>query len=179
MRSTRAELGVRSDLARATRLLVLPTLGLGIVVAFIPGRAELAIRVYALLLCGVAVVLMVAALRRAYPRATPLRRPAQRRNERRELPGALARLEQEVALGVAGSFDLHHRLRPRLRELASELLALRRGIDLDSEPETARARLGDETWDLVRRERARPEDRLARGIPISELARVVESLERS
>ena len=170
---------MRSDLVRAARLLVLPTLGLGLAVAFIPGRAALAIRVYALLVCGVALVLMVAALRRAYPRATPLRRPGQPRSERRELPGALARLEQEVALGIAGSFDLHHRLRPRLRELASELLVMRRGIELDTEPETARAKLGDETWDLVRRERARPEDRLARGIPILELARVVESLERS
>jgi hypothetical protein len=170
---------VKSDLARATRFLVLPTVGLGFAVVFTPGRAALAIRVYALLLCGAALVLMVAALRRAYPRATPLRRPAKRRSDRREIPRALARLEQEVALGVAGSFDLHHRLRPRLRELATELLALRRGIELDTEPETAQAKLGDETWDLVRRERAPPEDRLARGIPISELGRVVESLERS
>ena len=170
---------MRSDLVRAARFLVLPTLGLVFVVAFTPGRAALAIRVYALLLCGVALVLMVSALHRAFPRATPLRRPAKRRNERREVPGALARIEQEVALGVAGSFDLHHRLRPRLRQLASELLAMRRGIELDDEPETARARLGDETWDLVRRERAQPKDRLARGIPISELTRVVESLEQS
>ena len=80
-------------------------------------------------------------------------------------------------LGVARAFDLHFRLRPRLRGLASELLASRRGITLDAEPERARTALGDETWELVREDRPPPEDRIARGIPIRDLARVVESLE--
>jgi hypothetical protein len=121
---------------------------------------------------------MVSALRRAYPPAASLRPRRGPRAQRREVPGTLARIEQEVALAVAGSFDLHHRLRPRLRGLAIDLLAARRGIALDGDPERARSALGDETWELVRPDRPPPEDRRARGIPIQDLDHVVESLER-
>jgi hypothetical protein len=170
---------VRRDLWRAGKFLVLATVGLAAVAAFLPGRIEPAVRVYALVLCGAGLVLMVAALRRSYAPASPLRPATERRaRERREVPGTLGRLEQEAALGVAGSFDLHHRLRPRLRGLASELLASRHAVSLDEEPERAGALLGEETWELVRADRPAPEDRQARGLPINELRRVVESLER-
>lgn len=166
------------DLKQAARLLVAPTLALLLVVAFLPGRASLALRIYALVLSGAALVLVLRALRRAYPRETPLRGRSGRPDPPRTVPGMLARLEQETALGVASSFDLHFRLRPRLRTLASELLASRRGVLLDESPEEARALLGDEAWGLVRADRPAPEDRLARGLAINDLGRVVESLER-
>ena len=170
---------MRRDLGRAAKLLLLPTLGLAAVIAFVPGRTEPAIRVYALVLCGAGLVVLVAALRRSYAPSRPLRAGAKRRGGgRRQVPGLLGRLEQETALGVAGSFDLHHRLRPRLRTLASGLLAARRGASLDDEPERMRALVGEETWELVRADRPAPEDRLARGLAIKELRRVVESLER-
>jgi hypothetical protein len=170
---------VRSDIVRTGKLLLLPTAGLLAVVAFVPGRTELAVRIYALVLCGAALLLLLGVLRRAYAPVTPLRgrvKPA--RLGRRDTPGSLARIEQEVALGIAGAFDLHHRLRPRLRTLAAELLATRRGISLNGAPERARDLLGDETWELVREDRPPPEDRQARGLPINELRDVVESLER-
>lgn len=169
---------MRRDLIRVVRLLVPATIALVAVVAFVPGRAELAIRLYALLLSAVVLALTVSALRRSYGAAAPLRRPAKRRPERREIPGTLGRLEQETALGVAGSFDLHHRLRPRVRALARDLLATRRNVSIDRDAEHARRALGEETWGLVRDDRPPPVDRLARGIPISELTRVVESLEK-
>jgi len=170
---------VRRDLVRAGRLLILPTLAVLAVIAFVPGRTELVIRVYALALCGVALALMVAALRRAYPRATPLRPQRRRRGPTsRDSPAMLARLEQEVALGAAGSFDLHHHLRPRLRTIAAELLTARRRVSLDGNQPEARALLGEEAWELVRNDRPRPEDRLARGAPPDVLGRVVTSLER-
>jgi hypothetical protein len=78
---------------------------------------------------------------------------------------------------MAGSFDLHYRLVPRLRSIASGLLESRRRIALERQPEAARAALGETTWSLVRLDRAAPDDRLARGIPPAELARVVDSLE--
>jgi len=168
---------VRRDLAAAIRLLVLPTLALAVVVAFLPGRLSLAIRLYGLVLCAVALGLALAALRRTYPRAAPLRRPVTRTVPRRTPPPSLARLEHETAIGVAGSFDLHHRLRPRLRLLAQGVLATRRRVSLDGEPEAARRAIGEETWELVRSDRPPPEDRLARGLSVSELGRVVESLE--
>jgi hypothetical protein len=79
---------------------------------------------------------------------------------------------------VAGAFDLHHRLRPRLRTIAQGVLSTRRRVSLDDEPTAARAALGDDTYELLRRDRLPPEDRLARGLPVPELRRVVESLER-
>jgi hypothetical protein len=169
---------VSSDLRNAARVLALPTLALAFVVAFVPGRVGLAVRVYALVLCGAALLLLLAALRRAYPRETPLVTPGAGVEPPRAVPGMLVRLEQEAALGVASSFDLHYRLRPRLRALASELLAARRGVSLDDAPGRARALLGEEAWELVRVERPPPEDRLGRGLPIKDLRQVVESLER-
>lgn len=169
---------MRRSLLRAARFLVVPTVLLAAVVLWAPGRVELAIRVYGLLVAAAVLVLALAVLRRAYPRTRPLRRPAARRGEPRARPETLARLEQEVVLGVAGSFDLHHRLRPRLRRIATELLTTRRGVSPDRDPERAHALLGDTAWELVQPDRPAPEDRQARGIPISELRAVVEALER-
>lgn len=169
---------MKRDLGRAARALAVPTAVLAAVVAFAPGRVELAVRVYALVLAAAVLVLALAALRRAYPRTRPLRAKTRAAPPRPRPPTLLARMEHEAALGVASSFDLHHRLRPRLRSLASELLAARRGILLDRDPERARSALGDPTWGLVRADRPAPDDRLARGIPISDLRAVVESLER-
>lgn len=168
---------MRRYLFRAARLLVLPTIAVAFVLAFLPGRAELAARIYALVVAAVALGLMITALRQGYARESSLRPSSRRRAATREVPETLARIEQEVFLGTAGSFDLHFRLRPRLRELAGELLATRRGIDLDREPGRVRQLVGDTAWDLIQADRPAPEDRLARGIAIRDLDHVVESLE--
>ena len=55
---------------------------------------------------------------------------------------------------------------------------MRRGVSLDEDPRTAQRLLGAGTWNLVRSDRPPPEDRLARGLPLPEIERVVESLER-
>ena len=169
---------MKADLLRAARFLVLATLALVVVAAFLPGRLELAARIYALVLSGLVLLLAIAALRRAYPPVAALRPTSRRRTERRRPPPTLARIEQETALGVAGAFDLHHHLRPRLRAIAGALLGTRRGISLDGDPESAHLLLGDETWELVRKDRPPPEDRLARGLLPSALQRVVSSLEQ-
>ena len=74
----------------------------------------------------------------------------------------LERMEREVSLGLATAFDLHYRLRPRLRGVAAELLAARRGIELDSNPDAARRALGDDTWEIVRGDLEPPRERFAR-----------------
>ena len=167
---------MKRDVFSAMRFLIYPTLAVLIVAAFLPGRLGLVVRAYALLLCAVTLVLVVAALRRAYPPATPLRHGLGRKRGSQR-PGSLARLEHLCALGIAGSFDLHHHLRPRLRTIAHGLLTTRRRISLDAEPEAARAALGGEAYELVRPDRPPPQDRLARGLPADELGRVVRSLE--
>jgi hypothetical protein len=170
---------VRRDIATTVRLLAVPTIVLVVVIGFLPGRAGLAVRVYALILCAVAIGFALRALGRAYPAATPLRRPVKRADARRRPPGSLARIEHDAAIGVAGASDLHHRLRPRLRALAEGLLASRRRTSLDRDPDAARAVLGEATWELVRHDRPAPHDRRGRGLSLAELNGVVDSLEQT
>ena len=161
------------------RLPALLTVVAGVLLVVLPGSAGLVLHVYALAIAAIALVHLVRAVRTAHPvgRASPfdaaLRRPT-RRDER--LP-ALERVEREVSLGMATAFDLHYRLRPPLRRIAGELLAARRGIDLDGSPEAARDALGDETWELVRADREPPRNRYGAGLALGTLHRVVTSLE--
>lgn len=167
---------MKRDALAGARFLALPTIALVTVAFLAPGRAEVALRVYALLLSATLIVLLLLALRRAYPDETPLREPGPAAPSR-SAPPSLARIEQEVALGVAGSFDLHYRLVPRLRSVAAGLLDARRNLSLTASPDRARALLGDEAWVLVRPDRATPPDRLGPGIAQAELRRVVDALE--
>jgi hypothetical protein len=169
---------VRRDLGGVLRALATPTLALLVIGAFAPWRLELAARIYALVVCAVTLGLALRVLRRSYPRARPLRPPAIQDSGSRRAPPSLARIEHEAALGVTGGVDLHFRLAPRIRAIAVGLLASRRRLDLYGQPDTAQSILGSETWELVRADRPSPEDRLARGLPIPDLRRVVESLER-
>jgi hypothetical protein len=168
---------VRRHLNGTLKFLAVPTVAFVVVAAFAPGRAGLALRIYALLVCGTALALVLIALRAAFPPepAPPEDRRAPR--ARRRPPSSLARVEHEVALGVAGSFDLHFLLVPRLRSIASGLLESRRKLSLERQPEEARRVLGDATWMVVRPDRPAPDDRLARGIRVEELTDVVDSLE--
>lgn len=166
---------MNADLVRASRRLLLPTLALAFVLGLLPGEAALATRIYALLLGGYALAFTMARLRRLPP-ARPLRPPVRRHaGAARKPPDTLARLEQEVLLG---RFDPYHRLRPRLRALARDVLEARGGVSPESDPEAARRILGDATWELVRPDRPPAADRYAPGVPLSELTEVVESLER-
>jgi hypothetical protein len=168
---------VREGLSAAVRMLIPATVALGLVAVLLPGRLALAARIYALVVCGIALLAALRALRTAYPPLTPRRRTG-RGEAGRRAPASLTRLEDETALGVAGTFDLHYRLRPRVRAIAAEVLEARRHVSLDGDPRLAREVLGEETWSLVRADRPPPDDRLARGMPVAELRRVVESLER-
>ena len=163
-------------LLRAAARLTLPTVALVFVIAFKPGHTGLALRIYALVAAGYVLLLAVAALRRELPPTTPLR-PRRSRKSRQQPPETLDRLEQEVILGISGAFDLHYHLCPRIRGLARDVLAGRRGISLDDDPAAARLALGEEAWELVRPDRVSPQDRLARGIPPAELSRIVAALE--
>ncbi len=168
---------MRKDLRVALVRVVGPaTIALLVVAGAAPGRLEIAIRIYALIVAGVLIVLALLALRRAFPDETPLHEVGRRRR-RAEQPTSLARTRNEVVLGIASSFDLHYRLVPRLRATASGLLAARRNVTLEARPDVARAALGEETWELVRPGRPAPEDRLTAGIERERLARVVDALE--
>jgi hypothetical protein len=155
------------------------TLGLIVTLAVLPGRAEVVVRIYVLLLAALVLAHLLARLRASLPerKTSPVDAALNRRPRPALRVPELERIEREVTLGQSTSFDLHFRLRPTLRRIAYELLRARRGIDLDADPEAARRALGDETWDLVRVDREPPHDRFAKGIGLESLRHVVVSLE--
>ena len=167
---------------RALRLAALPlflTLVLAVVLITAPGRTSLAIHIWVLVLAAVGLGRLHAAVRAVLP---PRRRSpfdiALRAGPRptRRIP-ELERMEREVALGLTTAFDLHFRLRPHLRHVAAELLAARRGIELDANPEAARRALGGEVWELVRPDREPPRERFAAGLDLASLRHAVTTLE--
>lgn len=167
---------MRRDILGAARALAVPTIFLLGLVVLAPGRLELGVRIYALIVSAAVLVVLLLALRRAFPDETVLREPPKRAT-RRVPPPSLGRIEHETALAVAGSFDVHYRLVPRLRALVAGLLSSRRNVSLTESPDAARAILGEKTWELVRPDRPAPEDRLAKGIAPRELELVVDGLE--
>jgi hypothetical protein len=82
-----------------------------------------------------------------------------------------------VDAGHQTAGDVHVRVRPLLREIAAPLLR-RLGVHLDSEPQRARALLGEELWEVVRHDRPRPLERREPGLALPDLERLVQRLER-
>ena len=164
---------------RLAPLPILGTIGLLAVIAFVPGRTELALHVYLLALAALALGWLVTVLDRSHPRA--LRSPfdlglRERGRAAHSLP-ELARLEREVTLATTTAFDVHFRLRPVLRRIAERTLQSRRGIELDRDPGTSSRLLGAELWELVRPDREPPADRAAAGLDLDSLGRMVTALE--
>jgi len=163
---------------RALEIAALPTAVLIAVLVLAPGRTELAVHVYVLVLLAAALASVVGSIAsQVRTGESPFDMALHRPTEENERLPELVRLEREVGLAQASEFDLHHRLRPVLREVAAGLLFVRRGIDLDRQPERAREVLGEATFELVRAEREPPWDRTAPGPTLDELRRVVASLE--
>jgi HAMP domain-containing protein len=153
------------------------TAGLAIALALLPGHREEALDAWLLALGAVALATLVAATRRLEERLEPL---VPVRSVDREAPSGipeLERIDRVLVLAAASGFDVHYRVRPLLRQLAVDRLA-RRGVDLDRQPDTARALLGDELWDLVRPERLISDaERQGRGLSPTEIGRLVDAVE--
>jgi hypothetical protein len=164
---------------RLGRYPVVLTLGFVLALAVLPGRAEVVVRIYVLLLAAFVLAELLARLRSSLPKKgpSPVDAALRRRPPRVERVSELEKIEREVTLGLTTSFDLHYRLRPTLRRIASELLRARRGIDLDANPAAARRALGEETYELVREDREPPLNRFGPGIELDTLRGVVISLE--
>ena len=95
-------------------------------------------------------------------------------------PPPLEQLRQvDRALTAARGSDsgVDRELRPLVRPIAGMRLA-RRGIDLDRQPDEARAILGEQLWELVHAGRARGANRVAGGMSAAGLESLIERLER-
>jgi hypothetical protein len=150
----------------------------GIVLLVLPGRASVIGHVWLVLVLAIALGVAIGALLDAVPRRASAFDAAFTPGPRdRARPASLARLEREVALAGGTAFDVHYRLRPTLQRLAAGLL-LRKGIDLERNPERAETVVGPDVWELVRPDRKAPEDRTAPGLRPEAVERAVDALER-
>jgi hypothetical protein len=164
-----------------TALVVLALTVLGVVSFLLPGRRHVALDVFVLFLGALGLAAAVRATHGASPDVhepslvdeldDPLDVLPQR-------PAELERLEREVYLSLGSSFYLHHRLRPLLREIASNRMLLRHGLDPDRRPDEAAKIVGPQAWEWLRPDRQEPRDRWAPGPPMAELSSVVNALER-
>jgi hypothetical protein len=161
------------------RLPLVATAAVVVVLALLPGRRELALHVYALTLAALMLAWLVGVLRRAHPVAelSPFDLGLRTPRHTREPVAELERIEREVSMAASTAFDVHFRLRPRVQRIARQLLAARRGVDIATQPETARRLLGEETWAVVRPDVDPPADRSGPGLDAGRLRAVVTSLE--
>lgn len=171
---------MRYRLLALSRLPLFATVVLAVVLLVFPGRRELFVHIYLLVLAGYALGGLVSQVRRSNPVASSSAfdlalRGSRPRAER--LPD-LEQVQRELALAGQTAADLHFRLRPRLRRIAARLLASRRGIDLDARPDAARRVLGDELWEIVQPAREAPRQRDAPGLDVAAADRLVTALER-
>jgi hypothetical protein len=152
---------------------------LALLLAF-PDRREPLVAAYELVLGALAIGAILGALRALEPGKWEARSVFERSAEKPPRPEPIAELERMdrvLVLAASSAFDVHHRLRPLLRDLTSERLYAHHGVELDREPERARALVGDELWEVVRPGREL-ELRSGPGLPLADTARLVLALER-
>ena len=142
---------------------------------FEPGRFELELDVFLLVVGGVLLLNVVILIREAYPLERPvtqIARALERDDDGPQRLPELERVERELTMATSTSFDLHTRFRPLAREIAGARLAAR-GKRLDESEDE----LGDELWALVRPDRPVPSDRHGEGVAPDAVRRIVDRLE--
>jgi hypothetical protein len=170
---------VRRLLTGAACYLTLATIGLFASRSVQPGRHELELDIYVLLVGTLAVFTAVLITREAFPSSTSSAIAHALEVEPAEpvRPPDLERTERLVTISTATAFDFHYRLRLILREVAEQRLADRRGLRLDAGGPEVEAELGEELWDLVRPDREPPRERFAADVDRDTVERAVERLE--
>ena len=149
-----------------------------IVLAAVPDRRALALQVYAFGLCAIVLLWLISRTGAARGERSTFDE-ARRADSDDDSPLAdLAKIEREVTLGVANAYDLHYRLRPRIRAIVASRLADRRGIDLERQPDAAEAAVAPVVWELVRPDRLPPRDRHGPGLGVVRLREVMDGLDR-
>jgi hypothetical protein len=164
--------------ARRLAVLLAGGLGLTVLVALIvPDLAVAAARIYGLTAGVACALLAIGLISGARPGDAPGLRWRRRRRPPEDPLRELEQLENAISFAQSSRFDLEYRLDPRLREIATDLLAGRRGIDLPAQPEAARVAVGPLLWDRIRGGRPPLEDRAAPGARLDDLESIVAQME--
>jgi hypothetical protein len=141
-------------------------------VLFSPGGTGRTIEIYLFVVAALAVATLLLWIAEALPRAEAA---SSERPPRRKPLGQLESIQRKLDLSETSGFELHHGLRPLVREIAAARLA-RHGVGLDRQPARARALLGEQAWELARPDREAP-GRFDRGCSKDELRAIVDALE--
>ena len=128
-------------IVRAVLVAVIATVTLVGVVQLAPTQRPLAVAVYLLVMGGLTAHLLVGWLRLTYPPppASPFDTALAARPVPPRPPAELDRLARLLALSSASALHAHTRLRSELRPVAADRLRWSLAVDLDGEPDAARA----------------------------------------
>jgi hypothetical protein len=154
--------------------IVLATVGLVIALGLRPWPVREILAAYVLALTAIALLVLarMARTEEEWERATSeLERALAPRKPVRTRPNELVRVERDLVLSVSNAGELHARLLPQLREVAGARLAARHDV------ERARELLGEDAWELLREDRPAPDDRAAPGLPLRDIAGLVDRVE--
>jgi len=166
---------VRRVLLRWAPVAVATTIVAFVVLVASPIDRELVLRIYALVIGGLALATLTAATAFATRRTTSEFAAALRRKPvRYGRPEELRRLERHVALSIENAADFHYRLRRTLVEAADAAVWRRHGVSLEQAEDLMPASL----WAVVRPDCEPPADRRAEGPSLDEVSALVDEIER-
>lgn len=166
---------MRRVLLRWVPFATLATLVVLLVLMAAPIDRDLVLRIYALVVGGLALATLSAATGFATRRTTSQFAAALRpRPERFGRPEELQRLERHVALSIENAADFHYRLRRTLAEATDAAVWRRHGVALEQAEDLMPASL----WAVVRPDCEAPADRRAAGPPLEEASALVDEIER-
>ncbi len=152
--------------------------GLTVALLLYETTGGLTLVIYVFILGMALIALILSRLRTTLPLAPEFRHLVRRSENSTDEVVQFRTIARQLTLSSSSEHDLHSHLRPLVQEIARARLARRHGIDLEREPERARALMGDGlAWDLIRPDRERPEDLLARGWSKTQLEQLMDELE--
>jgi hypothetical protein len=166
---------MRRVLLRWAPIAVLVTLVALVALLAAPIDPDLVLRIYALVVGGLALATLSAATGFATRRTRSQFAVALRRQPVRfGRPEELARLERHVALSIENAADFHYRLRRSLVAAADAAVWRRHGVSLERAKDLMPASL----WAVVRPDCEAPLDRRAAGPSLEEVSALVDEIER-
>jgi hypothetical protein len=116
-------------------------------------------------------------LRRLTRAAARVRDRLRREPPHRAVTAELARIEGAVVESLSSANGVHRRLRPVVRDIVGDQMAVTYGLQLERDSERVRQLVGEDLWELIRPERPFPEDGFAPGLRFAELVALVDRLE--
>jgi hypothetical protein len=154
------------------------TLALIMVALILPARAEVALRWYLVGVGAIAAATAIRALITRYPVQWQVRFDPSPRPDRppEEVPARLRTIHRLISRSRWDPVGFDQELRPILGTIAAQRLATYCTIDIDREPEKARAVLGARVWDLLFPEGSKAA-RAERAVDLVDLRAAVEALE--